>query len=297
MSIRNRDSVGERIFDFCNIAIMCLLSMVFVYPVFNILAISLSSSAPILRGEVSFFPIQFTTMGFDTVLDNKYIWLAYRNTIFVAGVGTIIGVIMTCFAAYPLAFGDFYGKKIYTWMILFTMWFGGGLVPTFLVMQQLGLLNTHWALILNFLTPAFYVVILKSFFASIHKSLIESAKIDGANDIYCMFKIVLPLSKPVLATISLWYIVGHWNSFLIPLIFLTDRTKFTLQIVLRDIVLQATGAMYGLTALTHAGDGIMVIPQQVTHAVIFVAMVPMLIIYPFLQKYFVKGIMIGSIKG
>jgi len=271
--------------------------MVFVFPVLNVLAISLSSSAPILRGEVSFFPIQLTFMGFETVLNNKYIWLAYRNTIFVAGVGTIIGVIMTCFAAYPLAYGNFYGKKIYTWMILFTMWFGGGLIPTFLVMQSLGLLNTHWALILNFLTPAFYVIILKSFFSSIPISLIESAKIDGANDFLCMFKIILPLSKPVLATISLWYIVAHWNSFLTPLIFLTDRTKFTLQIVLYDIVLQASGAMYDLTGLTHAADGIMTIPQQVTHTVIVVAMVPMLIIYPFLQKYFVKGIMIGSIKG
>lgn len=297
MSIRNKNSIGEKIFDSVNVIIMCLLGIAFIYPVLNVLAISLSSSGPILRGEVSFYPVQLTFKGYENIFSNKYIWISYGNTIFVASVGCIIGLIMTCFAAYPLAFGDFYGKKVYSYMILFTMWFGGGLIPTYLVMQKLKLINSHWALILNFLAPAYYIIILRSFFSTIHKSLIESAKLDGANDFVCMFKIVLPVSKPVLATISLWYIVGHWNSFLPPLMYLNDKLKYTLQIVLYDIVLQASGAIYELTDVVQTGEGSMLIPQQVQHAVIFVAMLPMLVIYPFIQKYFVKGVMIGSIKG
>lgn len=297
MSIVNKNSKTEKAFDIVNMVLMALLCVAFLYPVLNVLAISLSSSSPILRGEVTFFPIDLNTSGYRDVLGNQHIWRAYANTIFVAGVGCVLSLAMTCLAAYPMAFGNFYGKKLYTYMIVFTMWFSGGLIPTYMVMSKLNLIDSHWALILNFLCAPYYVIVLKSFFQSIPESLIESAKLDGANDLVCMLKIVLPLSKPALATIALWIIVAHWNNFLSPLMYLNDRNLYTLQVVLHDIVLQASGAMYEMSDAVQAGDGSMTVPQQVQNAVIFVSMVPMLAVYPFVQKYFVKGVMLGSVKG
>ena len=276
---------------------MCILAIIFLYPILNVLAISLSGSAPVLRGKVSFFPKQFTVKAYENIFTNKHIWRSYGNTIFVAVVGCVLGLAMSSLAAYPMAFGDFYGKKIYSFMILFTMWFSGGLIPTYLVVRELNLLNSHWALILTSLAPAYYIIVLRSFFVNIPISLIESAKLDGANDFICMTKIVLPVSKPVLATIALWFIVGHWNSFLPALMYLNDRSKYTLQVVLHNIVLEASGKVYEVDAAVHAGDGSMVVSQQIQNAVIFVSLIPMLIIYPFLQQYFVKGVMIGSVKG
>jgi len=297
MSIVNKNSKGEKIFESINLILMIILCAAFLYPVLNVLAISLSDSAPILRGEVTFFPKQLNFSGYRDIFANQHLWIAYGNTIFVATVGCLLGLGMTCLAAYPMAFGNFYGKKLYTFLILFTMWFSGGLIPTFLMMNRLNLVNSHWALIFNFMCSPFHVIILKSFFQSIPYALIESAKLDGANDFVCMWKIVLPLSKPALATIALWIVVAHWNDFLGPLMYLTERDKFTLQVVLNDIVLQASGAMYGMADAVQAGDGSLIIPQQVQNAVIFVSMLPMLAIYPFVQKYFVKGVMIGSVKG
>lgn len=297
MSIPWKKTKGERIFNVFNKILMCILAIIFLYPILNVLAISLSGSAPVLRGEVSFFPKQFTVKAYENIFTNKHIWRSYGNTIFVAVVGCVLGLAMSSLAAYPMAFGDFYGKKIYSFMILFTMWFSGGLIPTYLVVRELNLLNSHWALILTSLAPAYYIIVLRSFFVNIPISLIESAKLDGANDFICMTKIVLPVSKPVLATIALWFIVGHWNSFLPALMYLNDRSKYTLQVVLHNIVLEASGKVYEVDAAVHAGDGSMVVSQQIQNAVIFVSLIPMLIIYPFLQQYFVKGVMIGSVKG
>jgi len=296
MSIRSKDSKGEKIFDALNIIIMIALCMAFLYPVLNVLAVSLSGSGPILRGEITFFPREFNVTGYENILTNRNIWRSYGNTIYVATVGAALGLAMTCIAAYPLAFGKFYGKKLYSFMIIFTMWFGGGLIPTYLVMARLNLINTHWVLIFNFLISPFNVIIMRSFFQSIPDALIESAKLDGANDIVTMIRIVLPLSKPALATIALWIIVAHWNDFIGPLMFLTDRSLLTLQVVLNDIVLQASGGLHGVEAAVQAGDGTITVPQQVQNAVIFASMIPMLALYPFLQKYFVKGVMIGSVK-
>ncbi len=299
MSIPNKKSKSERAFHISNYVLMGLLFFAFLYPVLNVFAISISGSSPILRGEVSFYPKGFNIKSYLTVIENKYIWRSYWNTIQVAAIGCVCTVFMTCVAAYPLAFGDFYGKKFYNYLIVFTFWFSGGLIPTYIVMNNLGLTNTLWALIINSLLSAYYIVVLKSFFLSIPYSLIESAKLDGANDLYILYKIVVPLSKASIATISLWTVVAHWNSFIAPLMYLRDRSMYTLQVVLRDIVLQASGAQYELSDVGSVAskDGMMTIPEQVQNAVVFVSMVPMLIIYPFVQRYFVTGVMLGSVKG
>lgn len=219
------------------------------------------------------------------------------NSAFVALVGCILSVIAISIAAYPLAYGDFTGKKAYTLFLLFTMWFSGGIIPTFMTIRWLGLLNSLWSLIINGLVTAYYVIIVRNFFDSIPFSVIESAQIDGANDYIILFSLIIPLAKPVLATVALWIIVDHWNDYLNPLIFLSAREKYTLQLVLKDIVLESESSMYGLSAAMTTDNGVAAISQQTRNAVLVVSMIPMIIVYPFLQRYFVSGIMLGAIKG
>jgi putative aldouronate transport system permease protein len=298
MSLVIKPSKGEKIFDVFNVCFMCFLGFLFLYPVLNVLAVSLSDSIPVLQHEVSFYPKQITFAAYRDIIGNKFIFKAYGNTIFVAVVGCISSLLTICLAAYPIAFCDFYGKKLFSGMILIALWFGGGIIPTYLVMNSLHLTNTLWALIINVLCSSYYVIVLRSFFVSgIPKSLIESMRIDGANDFRILFGLVIPLSKAALATIALWIVVGHWNDFFAPLMYLQDRNKYTLQIILRDIILQASGSLYEANNVSRLQEEGMVIPAQIQNSVIVVSMLPMLIIYPFLQKYFVKGVTIGAVKG
>lgn len=284
---------GEKIFQVFLVGFMVLACIAFIYPVLNIFAISFSGNFPIMRGEVTFYPKDFTTIGYKGVLENTRIYRAYANTIFVSAVGCVLGLAMTGIAAYPMAFGNFYGKKFYSVFVVVTLWFQAGLIPSYLVIQKLGLLDNLWALIFNALCGAYNVIVLRSFFASIPESVIESARIDGANDLIIFYRFVVPMSKAAFATIALWIIVGHWNDFFAPLMYLRKMENFTLQIVLRDIVITSNMASYELGG----AEGASAIPQQVQNAVIVVSMVPMLILYPFLQRYFVKGVMLGSVKG
>ena len=231
------------------------------------------------------------------VFQNKALWRSVVNSLVIAGGGCICSLLVLCIAAYPLAFSNFHGKKLYNFMILLTLWFNGGMIPTFLVIRQLGLLDTKWALILNALINAYYVLIVRSYFSSIPMSLIESAHIDGGNDFLILFRIVIPLSKPVLATVALWVVVFHWNDYFYPLMFLSKFENQTLQMVLKDIVLQAQATMYEVTSPGGVDGGVAAISEQVRNAVLFVSMIPMLILYPFLQRYFVTGIMLGAVKG
>ncbi len=198
---------------------------------------------------------------------------------------------MTCLAAYPLAFGKFIGKRFITMLILLTMWFSGGMIPLYMVINKLRLVDNLFSLILVPLVTAYHVVILRSFFTSIPASLIESARIDGANDFTILVQVVIPLSKAALATIGLWIIVGRWNEFMNPILFLKDYRKYTMQIVLRDIVLASSAAQYDIVDESKA------LAEQVRNATIVVTMIPVLVIYPFLQRFFVKGVMLGAVKG
>jgi putative aldouronate transport system permease protein len=298
MSLVIKPTKGEKLFDVFNICFMCLLCFLFLYPVLNVLAISLSSSGPVLQHEVTIFPKEITFLAYQDIIANKFIFRAYGNTIFVAAVGCVSSLLAISLAAYPLAFCEFYGKKFFSGMILVALWFGGGIIPTFLVMRAVGLTNTLWALIVNVLVSSYYVIVLRSFFISgIPKSLIEAMRIDGANEFRILFGLVIPLSKAALATIALWIVVGHWNDFFAPLMYLQDRNKYTLQIILRDIILQASGSLYETNDIARMQEGGIIIPAQVQNAVIIVSMLPMLAIYPFLQKYFVKGVTIGAVKG
>lgn len=270
-----------------------LACALFLIPVFNVISLSMSSTNAILRSDVGIWPVEFTTIGYEQVFSNDRIVTGFKNSFIVILFNLPLSLLMTSLAAYPLAFGKFKGKKLYSFMILFTMWFGAGLIPNFMVIKSLGMLNSLTSLIIPSALGAYNIIILRNFFEATPDSLVESAKIDGANDFRILFGIILPISTPVLATISLWVIVARWNEFFNPLMYINDRSKFTLQVILRDIILSSEINEFNQTA----AEGTLTLPEQLRNASIVVSMVPMLIIYPFLQRYFVSGIMLGSVKG
>ena len=200
---------------------------------------------------------------------------------------------MTAMAAYPLVFSDVPGKKIYSLMIMLTMWFDGGMVPTFVTMSKYGLVDNLWVLILLSLVSAYNVMVVKAFYTSLPMSLIEAARIDGANDPYILFRIVVPLAKPVLATVALWVIVGHWNAYLTPLIYMRSDTNYTLQLKLQQLL---AGNTMDAESIAENWQ-IRGLNEQLKYATVVIAMIPMLVIYPFFQRFFVKGVMIGAVKG
>ena len=288
-----RKTAGEITFTCINSAIMVLFSLMILFPVLNVIAVSFSTDRYVYAGAVTFYPKGFRTDAYATIFASSSLWTGFGNSVFVSIVGAAFTLFFTSLASYPLACCKFFGKKIYTFMIMLTMWFSGGMVPTFLVMSNLGMVNSLWSLIVLSLMGAYNIVVLRSAFNAIPKSLLESAGMDGANDFRILFTIVIPLSKATLATIGLWSLVGHWNEFTNPIIYLKDYSQYTLQVLLRDVVLSRNGEMFGI----YSEDDVRhLTPEQIVNATIFVAMVPMLIVYPFLQRYFVKGTMIGSVK-
>lgn len=287
---------GDRVFRAVNAVILVAVCVATLFPFLNVIAVSLSGRNPVSRGEVSFYPKDFTLQAYKKILQNDAIFRAYGNTLFVVLVGTVLSVGMTAFAAYPLSKRNLVGRNAITFLFALTMWFSAGMIPQFLVVRDLGLFDRLWALILVPLVSAFHVIIMRTFFQTIPASLEESAKIDGANDAVVLFRIVMPLSKPVLATVALWVAVFHWNTFMDPLIFLQTRSKFTLQLVLRDIILANSAMEYGMDVNPDMSE-FEVVSESVKYGTIIVATLPILCLYPFLQKYFVQGVLIGSIKG
>ncbi len=294
-----RRSRGEKIFNVCNIIFMVFLLVFLLYPVLNVAAISVSNETQVMAANVTFYPIGYNPQAYTTIFKDHDLWRSIGNTVFVAGVGCVLSLVALSIAAYPLAFGRFYGKTLYTMLIMFTMWFQGGIVPMFLTMQGLGLYDSLWALILNSLISAYNVVIIRSYFNSIPMSVIESARIDGANDFRILFQLVIPLSKPVLATVALWIIVGHWNDYMNPLILVSSKSNQTLQLQLKSLVLAAESSTSNLSTLSksEAMKGVAALNTQIKNAVLVVSMVPMIAIYPFIQRFFVSGVMLGSVKG
>ena len=292
-------STGEKIFNVCNITLMAILLVFLLYPVLNVIAISMSSEAEVMAANVTFYPIGFNPQAYRTIFKDTELWRSIFNSALVSFGGCVLSLVALSVAAYPLAFGNFYGKKLYSVIIMFTMWFQGGIVPLFLTIQNLGLYDSLWALVLNGLISAYNVVIIRSYFSSIPFSVVESARIDGANDFTILFRLIVPLSKPVLATVALWVIVGHWNDYMNPLILISSTENQTLQLKLKALVLAAESSTSNLSTLSQstAHKGVAALSTQVKNAVLVVSMVPMIAIYPFIQRFFVSGVMLGSVKG
>lgn len=287
-------SLGESIFSVVNTCFMLLLCFVTLYPFLYVLFASLSDPAEIARFRgMLFFPTGFNLDAYKAVMDNPMILTGYRNTLFYVAGGTIINLFMTTLGAYALSRRNVYFNNSIMFIIVITMVFNGGLIPTFLLVNSLGMLDTPWALLLPGAISSFNLIIMRTAFQAVPVSLEESARIDGANDWIIMSRIIVPLSMPVIAVMVLWYAVGHWNSYFSALIYLRDRELFPLQLVLREILISnSTDSMTTGAAATDRLD----IGITIKYATIIISTLPILCLYPFLQKYFVHGVLIGALK-
>ncbi|TKJ94228.1 sugar ABC transporter permease [Paenibacillus sp. CFBP13512] len=296
-SLLKRKSRGDMWFDIINYALLTFIMLLVLYPLYFVLVASFSDPNYIYSGEIWLFPKGFTLDGYERIFNDSSIWIGYANSILYATLGTLIGVAVTVFAAYPLARKNLAGKSFIMWFLLITMFFSGGLIPTYLLIKDLHLLNTIWALILPGAGGVFNVIIVRTFFqSSIPDEMWEAASIDGCSNTRFFWSIVLPLSKSILAVMVLYHVVGFWNGFFDALIYLSDDKKYPLQLVLRNILIQ-NQVNSGMMIDVESYAAKMRVTELIKYGVIMVSSLPLLMLYPFLQKYFVKGVMIGSIKG
>lgn len=282
-----KQSLGDRIYSVIVYVILIAFSICALYPFLHVIAVSLSGENYVARGAITIIPKGLNVRAYKEVFQNPNILIGYKNTIYVTVLNVILGVIVTAMTAYPLSKKNLPGKTAFTIFVCITMWFQAGMIPQFLVMKKLGLINSLIGLILAQLTSGYNVIVMKNFFMGIPDSLEESAKLDGANDMQVLFKIVVPLSKPIMSTVALWLAVASWNNFFQPMMYLIDNVKYTLQIFLRDIVLNAN------VNYEETGSGM---TDMIKYATIMVATLPILVAYPFVQKYFVKGTLVGAVK-
>lgn len=283
-----KESLGSRIFDIFNICLMILLVIVMVYPMIYVFSASISNNAMVASGQVVLWPKGVNWSAYERLIYNPDLWVSYWNTIRYTLVQTALTLVATSMMAYPLAKRWLPGRRPILLMAAFTMLFSGGLIPTFLVVQKLGLLNTIWAIVLPTLISTWYLFIMRTFFEALPQELEDAATIDGCGSMQVLLRIVLPLSMPVMATIGLFTAVNQWNSFFDALIYLNDRSMYPLQIMLRNILVAGS---------TIQGEGDSLNLETLKYAMIVVATLPILCVYPFIQKYFVQGTMIGGVKG
>jgi putative aldouronate transport system permease protein len=284
---------GSKIADFIIYAVVGLIAIICIYPFIYVLSASISSSDAVLRGDVLLFPKDITFEAYKRVLEEPGIWVAYGNTIFYTVVGTLFSMFVTICGAYPLSKKRLKGRSFFAFFIAFTMWFNAGIIPTYLNLKELGLLDTRTAIIVGFAVSTFLVFIMRSFFQSVPDSLEESAKVDGANDLQILWKIFLPLSKPALITVGLFYAVSRWNGYFWSMIVLNDESKIPLQVLLKKLVVDMSVKEQMANSLDTTSQ---FSAETVIYATIIVSIIPIILIYPYLQKYFVKGTMIGGIK-
>ncbi|MHC4886006.1 MAG: carbohydrate ABC transporter permease [Planctomycetota bacterium] len=290
---------GERIFNVINMVFLGLLGLSMFYPFLYTLSLSLSTAAAADGGGFFLYPHEaggwkpeVTFFAYKAIFSDPNLLMGYLNTIFRTVIGTVLSVFMTCLCAYPLSRKNLPHRRGLTFIVLFTMLFGGGLIPNYLLFNELGLLDNRLVYILPGLLQAFNVILVKNFFQNISESLHEAASIDGASEWYILFRIYIPLSKPVLATVGLFTGIMHWNSWFDSMIYMTTESKMVVQTFLQRIILETD-----IDTLTQgAGEITQFTPETIKAATVIITIVPMLIVYPWLQKYFAKGIMLGGVK-
>lgn len=285
-------SLSSRMWTALNHTLLALFALMALIPFLYIVAGSFTTAAELARRGFILFPTEFSLEAYEYVFSAPTIPRSLVISVLVTVFGTLINLFLTSLMAYPLSRQDLVGRRQIMFMVVFAMLFNGGMIPTFLVVKSLGLIDSYWSLVLPIAIIAFNLIILKSFFQQLPEGLEEAAKIDGCNDLMILFRIVLPLSTPALATLALFYGVLHWNSFFNAILYINDSTKWPVQVWLRQIVLLSTG---GFTDTSVEGS----IPpsQTMKMAVIVISTIPIVMVYPFLQKYFAKGALIGSVKG
>jgi putative aldouronate transport system permease protein len=285
-------------FDIWVYIISAIILVLVLYPLIFVVSASFSNPAKVMSGEMWLWPVDFTLDAYVEIFKNSEIWNGYKNTIIYTTVGTIVNILLTTLAAYPLSRRDLPGRNVFMFLITFTMFFHGGMIPTFLVVQGLGMVDTIWAMIIPNAIATYNLIVMRTYFqTSIPWELQEAAMIDGCSNTKMLLKIILPLSKPIIAVMVLFYAVGHWNAFFNALIYLRSEELYPLQLILREILLVSSmggtedvGGQFGM-------DDKLLLGESIKYALIIVASIPVLILYPFVQKHFVKGVMIGSIKG
>lgn len=297
-----KESNGDKLFLLLNYLYLTIALIIVLYPLLYIVSASISDPKQVASGEMWLLPKGITFEGYARVFENQNIWIGYKNTIIYTVVGTAVNLLVTLPAAYALSRSDFVGRGFFMAMFLVTMFFGGGLVPSYLLIKDLGMINSMWALILPGAASIWNIIVTRTFFQStIPKELQEAAHIDGCTNLRLFIKIVLPLSMPIIAVMALFYGVGHWNSYFSAMIYLNDSAKYPLQLFLRQILVLQEMAAQGGGAIDMSSASAMntkaEIAALVKYAVIIVATIPVIVIYPFLQRYFVQGVMIGSVKG
>ena len=289
-----RESRGDRQFKVLTICLVLLVAMSCLFPFLYIFSVSLSNKTPVMRGEVFLWPVSPDLSAYRAIFNNQGLMTAMVFTIILTVVKTVCSVFFTVMCAYPLSQPDLKFKAPILLYIMFTMYFSGGMIPSYLNIKSLKLLNNFWVLVLPGLVSTYNMILMKSFFSAMPKELEESAKVDGANDLVVLIRIVLPLSKAMLATIALFYAVARWNGFMDAILYINDEKLYTLQVRLRQLI-QSSQVSTLMEDIPEMKEN--VIGETIKAACLIFSMIPVMIVYPWLQKYFVKGVMIGSVKG
>lgn len=292
-----KESGSDRIFTMINYAVLSVFLIIVLYPLIYVVSASFSSSSAVLSGKVWLWPVEPTLEGYRAVFKNTMVAKGFLNTLLYTLAGTSINLLLTVMAAYPLSRKDFRGRNVFMLLFVFTMLFNGGLIPTYLLVKDLGMIDTVWAMLIPGALSVWNVIIMRTYFqTTIPQELLEASQLDGCTDFRFLWRIVLPLSGPILAVIALFYAVGHWNQYFNAMIYLKSANLYPLQLVLRDILVQneVNIEMLGDAKTAAARQGLR---ELLKYSLIVVTSVPLLIVYPFLQKFFVKGVMIGSLKG
>lgn len=294
-----RQTFADNVFDVVNYIFLACCLFIVGYPLIYIVSASFSSAQAVVAGKVWLWPVDFNLDAYNAIFKSPRIGSGYLNSLIYTQLGTVINIVMTTLAAFPLSRRDWYGRGVFTAILVFTMLFSGGLIPTYLLVKQLGMLNTRWAMVIPNAYGVWYVILMRTYFQSnIPEEMYEAAQLDGCRDGQFLTRIVLPLSAPIMAVMVLFYAVGHWNAYFSALIYLSKSELMPLQIVLRDILVQNQfdPAMLQNIDVREWGR-LQNLRDLLKYALIVVASVPVLAIYPFVQRYFIRGIMVGALKG
>ena len=288
------ETKGEKTFRVINYIFLGILSLIALYPFIYVVSASLSAPSSIVKGDVVLFPKNIMFDSYKQLFADKAIWTAYGNTIYYTFVGTFVSMVLTICGAYALSKKKLRGRKFLMIFVTITMWFDAGMIPTYLNIKDMGLLDTRFAMIIAFACNAFNMILLKNFFESIPEELEESAYIDGASDLKIMTSIYLPLSKAALATVGLFYAISRWNGYFWAMIILRDEKKVPLQVLLKKLIVENSISSDFTTAIDMTAR---ISAETITYGTIVISVIPIILVYPFIQKYFVKGVMVGAVKG
>ena len=294
MKIKKR-CASDRVFYFLVWFLIIFGFFITLLPFMYVISVSFSDVHAINRGQVGIWPVGFNLDGYKQVLGQQKLWRAYYNTLWYTAVGTVLNIVFTVIAAYPLSRYTFSGRKFLNFFIAFTMYFGGGMIPFYLLIVKLGLYNTRWVMVIPSLISTWNIMLCRSAFTEMPNELVESAQIDGASGWLILRRIAIPLIKPTLAVVTMYYAIGHWNDFMTPLIYINKESLQPMQLLLRRILAQfSTDFTQGMNIMAALKS---VVSVQIRYVTIVVAIAPILLVYPFIQKYFVKGVMLGAVKG